>query len=291
MQPSEAYVEANGLRLHYLTWGDAASPTLVMTHANGFLARLWQPVAEKLAARYHVYAYDTRGHGDSDKPDPAGAGVDGRSNYDWERFADDLRAFLDALQLRGVAVVGHSSGGAAAAWLAAHHPEYFSRLVLIEPIIIPAGVPDSPEQRQRMSDGARKRRQVWDSREELMATYRQRPTFARWADDALGLYAEHGMFQREDGQFQLKCPGAVEASIFEHSGKLPVSDVLPQVACPTLVMRGQLTEMFTSYAAQAAAERIPGARLVTVPNAGHLAPMEQPDAVAGEIMSFLSEGG
>jgi len=294
---TEGFIDVNGVRLHHLRWRreNGASP-LVLVHATGFLGRLWQPVAEALAERFVVHAFDMRGHGDSDKPlDTSGEDTlapDTESiagDYHWQNFVDDLAAFLDALSLKDVAIVGHSSGGAAAVYLAATRPEYVSKLTLIEPIIMPPGVPMDDNRRGNMADGARKRRQVWASQEEMVAAYRRRSTFEHWREDVLRLYAQEGTFRREDGQIELKCPGEIEAQVFENSASLNIWDVLPRVDCPTLVMKGERTEGFLSMVATGAAGRMPNARLVTVPNAGHLAPMEQPEDVAAEIIRFLAE--
>jgi len=291
----DGYVEANGIRLHHLAWGRAGAP-VVLVHATGFLARLWGPVAEELAGRYTVHAYDVRGHGDSDKPldttgeDPLAEDAESiAGEYHWQNLVDDLAGLLDALGLRGVPIAGHSSGGAAAVYLAATRPEYVSRLVLIEPIIMPAGMPMDEPRRAQMAEAARKRRKVWASAEEMIASYRSRPAFEHWREDVLRLYAEHGTFRREDGQIELKCPPEVEAQVFENSASLDIWDVLPRVDCPTLVMKGERTDGFLSAVASATAQRIAGARLSTVANAGHLAPMERPEAVAREIMHFLGE--
>jgi pimeloyl-ACP methyl ester carboxylesterase len=251
-----------------------------MAHANSFLARLWEPVALRLAARYRVIAYDLRGQGDSDKP-PGG--------YHWRALVEDLRGLLDAFGLRGIPLVGHSSGGAAAACLAAERPEYASALCLIEPIIPPPEFAASPAPSQAMAAAARKRRQVWDSPHALVEAYRRRPTFARWREDVLRLYAEHGLFRREDGHYQLKCSGEVEAQVFENSTSLDIWSLVPAIRCPTLIMRGETTDPFMSSMFQRVAERIPGARLVTIPGAGHLAPMEEPEAVAEEVWRFLGD--
>ena len=97
MNPDEGFVEVNSLsaegasiRLHYLLWraaseSHASFPPLILLHATGFLARLWQPVAEKLTTRFDVYALDMRGHGDSDKPPPEG------DNYHCRNLVADLR--------------------------------------------------------------------------------------------------------------------------------------------------------------------------------------------------------
>lgn len=295
IQPDEGFVEANGLsadgrsiRLHYLRWrvdagGRTSLPPLLLLHATGFLARLWQPVAETLASRFDVYAYDMRGHGDSDKAAPEGG------NYHWRHLVADLRGFCDALGLRAVAMAGHSSGGAASAYLAAEDPEYVSRLVLFEPIILPPQFLPPQDQRNDLAQAARKRRAVWSSADEIVEAYRTRPAFARWRDEVLRLYAEHGTFRREDGQLELKCPGEIEASVFEHSRSLDTWDRLPEIRCPALVMHGELTgEPFVPLMAEIA-RRLPHARLLSVPEAGHLAPMERPDAVAQAILEFTAE--
>jgi len=288
IQPDEGFVEANGIRLHYLRWradigGRASLPPFLLLHATGFLARLWQPVAETLATQFDVYAYDTRGHGDSDKPPPEG------DNYHWRYLVADLRGFCDALGLSGVSIAGHSSGGAAAAYLAAEDPGYVSRLVLFEPIILPPQFLPPQDQRRDLAEGARRRRAVWSSIEEIIGAYRTRPAFARWRDDVLRLYAEHGTFRREDGQMELKCPGEIEANVFEHSRSLDTWDRLPEIRCPALVMHGELTgEPFVPLMAEIA-RRLPDARLRSVPEAGHLAPMERPEAVAQAVLEFMAE--
>lgn len=284
--PGAGFVQSNGLRLHYLSWypasgGHAGFPQLVMLHATGFLARLWQPVARRLAAAHHVIAFDSRGHGDSDRPDPCD-----ELNYRWLRLAEDLRGFLDALGLWGIPAIGHSAGGAAAAYVAATHPQYFSRLVLVEPIIIPTEMLKGARGNQ-MAEAARRRREVWTSPEEMIESYRGRPPFTRWTEEALRLYAEHGTFRREDGQYQLKCPGEVEARMFENSDSLDVWGLLPRITCPATVIKGQHTDPFLGKMAEAVAARIPDGRHVTVPDAGHLVPMEQPQAVADLVLEFL----
>jgi lipase len=286
VNPDEDFVEANGLRLHFLRWrtateGHASFPPLVLLHATGFLARLWQPIAETLATRFDVYALNMRGHGDSDKPP-----VDS-DNYLWRNLVADLRGFCDAFGLRDVPIVGHSSGGAAAAYLAATQPQYVSRLALFEPIIFPSNWVPNEDRRMDLAEVARKRRMVWSSAGEIVEAYRARPAFERWRPDILHLYAEHGTFRREDGQLELKCPGEVEAAFFDNSRSLDTWDRLPDINCPTLLIWGELTHgPFPALMARAA-ERIPNAKTATIPGAGHLAPMEHPHAVADAVLAFM----
>jgi len=280
MEPKGVFVEANGIRLHYLEWS-SEGPPVVLLHATGFLARLWEPIAVQMSTRFHVFALDARGHGDSDKPAPAGS-------YGWEGLATDLMGFLDTLSLVGVPIIGHSSGAAGAARLAATRPDYVSAAVLIEPTVFPPmPVEGSDERKEQLASGAAKRRMVWDSREELMTAYRQRRAFAGWRKDVLRLFAEHGTFEREDGRFELKCPGEIEAELYRNSLSPDTWDLLPRVRCPTLVIRGENTEPLLALVAEGVTRRIPGARLATIAGGSHFVPMERPEAIAVEALAFL----
>ena len=291
LQPDSAFAEVNNINLHYHTWqppsgGHVGLSPLLLLHPTGFLAHTWQPVAEALAQPedgslgHHVYAPDLRGHGDSDKPS---------SGYNWQVFVDDLQAFLDRFALRNLPVVGHSFGGTVAAALAAQHPEYFSRLVLIEPIIIPPQARSVRGRGNDLAEGARRRRTVWDSVDEIVESYGSKPTFQRWRPDVLRLYAEHGTFQREDGLVELKCPGDIEAQMFDNDASLDVWEVLPKISLPTLVIRGALTEPHLAYICEEVSNRLQNGRLVTLDDAGHMSPMERPETIVKEVREFLEE--
>ncbi len=284
MSPTDHHAELpTGIRAHYLKWsGREDAPAVVLNHATGFLARQWQPVAERLAGDHTAYAPDTRGHGDTDKPPPEGG------NYHWSRFVEDLRGWLDGLALSDVPFVGHSAGAASGLYLAAERPKYFTRIIAIEPIVMPGGYHPDESRRDEMSEGARRRRAVFDSPADAFTHYRARSLFELWPDEALRLYVEHGTFQREDGRLQLKCPGEIEGEIFANSASLDIWESLPRIKAPVLVIRGQHTEDFLGLIAESVAARIPNGRLETVPDAGHLAPMERPDAIAGLIRDFLA---
>ena len=153
---------------------------------------------------------------------------------------------------------------------------------------MPGGVGLDDSRRNEMSEGARRRRAVFESAADAFDHYRSRPLFERWPDEAIRLYVEHGTFQREDGRLQLKCPGEIEGEIFANSASLNIWEVLPRIKAPVLVIRGEHTEDFLGTLAASVAERVPNGRLETVPDAGHLAPMERPDAITDLILDFLS---
>ncbi|MBI1884829.1 MAG: alpha/beta hydrolase [Chloroflexi bacterium] len=292
MPPEDGAVSVKGLSLHYLRWaGPAGAPPLVLLHATGFIAALWKPYAEPLSRRFDVYAYDARGHGDSDKPVPRP--TEGPpSGYEWTRFAEDLAGFVDALSLRDIVAIGHSSGGAAALYSAASRPDLFSRLVAIEPIIFPPEATEASfRRRDQLAEGARKRRAVWPGYDEMTEAYRGRPTFARWRGDILRIYVEEGTFVREDGQIELKCPGETEARIYEGRIAMDAWSVLPRVRCPVLVLRGEETDQYLSWGAEGVSQRVADGRLGTIEGGSHFSPMEKPEAVLEAITRFLDEGG
>ncbi len=278
VQLREGFVQVRDLRLHYLGWGEKGPP-VVLHHATGFLAYLWQPIAQLLAHRYQVLAYDARGHGDSDKPE---------TGYQWTELVEDLLAFIDAMGWTQAALVGHSSGGAAALAAAALRPQLVVRVVALEPVIFPPEIPQDSRSHE-MAEIARKRRVVWPSRQELMEAYRQRAAFARWDEEVLRLYVEHGTFQRPDGQIELKMPGHLEALVYEGGVALDTWALLPQVRCPVLVVRGGEADSPLYKAAELVTSRLANARLVTVKEGSHFFPMEVPHQTAQLVWDFLAE--
>ncbi len=279
--PESAFLRANGLNLHYLDWGGADRPPALLLHGTGFLAAVWEPIAEALSPRYHVLAPDQRGHGDSDKP---------ATGYHRLHLVADLRAFLDALGLRAIIGIGHSAGAANIACCEALWPGSFRRAVLIEPIVFPPPVQAmAAEHLAAMPKGALNRRTVWPSREALFESYQARAPFRTWREDLLRLYVEEGTYVREDGQVELKCPAYVEAQVYLGTTPFEAFELLPQVRCPVLLVRGEHSDSHLPFIAQAIADQMPDARVVTIEGAGHFCPMEKPEAVLAAIRPFLGE--
>lgn len=138
LDPDVHSVQAGGIRLAHRVWGDPSAPPVVLVHGRCGSSTTWTTVAERLAARHRVYAFDFRGHGLSDWP----------GRYSFELFRDDLHAFLEVRNLAGATVVGHSMGGAAAYLLAQRQPGLIGRLVLEEvPPPFPLDPPRAAAQR------------------------------------------------------------------------------------------------------------------------------------------------
>ena len=273
-------ITVNGVTLAVTDHGStrAGARALVLAHATGFCGEVWRPLVPELRDRFRVITLDQRGHGDSDKPDGA---------YAWRDFATDLAGVIDALGLRDVYAVGHSKGGAAVAGVAADHPGRIARAMLLDPVMIPAVAGGGAPPSNFLADGARRRRQVWDSREQMIESYAARPPFDVWRRDFLDAYVEGGTFERPDGRIELKCPGEIEARVYEGAALSSSMDYLPRVAIPTLIVSGGVSTTLPPERARQAAALLRDGRLEILPGIGHFVPMEAPDEVSRLLRAFL----
>jgi esterase len=130
-------IQLADLTLHYREAGDPNSPPLILLHALLSNAQNWDEISSMLAERYHVYALDQRGHGESDRP----------GTYSFELMRDDLKAFVGALSLDRFILIGHSMGGTVAYLFAESWPERIERLVFEDtpPPLVGAMDLNSPE--------------------------------------------------------------------------------------------------------------------------------------------------
>jgi len=276
--PASDFVQAGDVRLHYLDFG-GDGPPLVFLHATGFHAWLWEPYARRLAGRFHVLAIDHRGHGESTKP-PTG--------YRWEEFGRDFARALDALELEAVSAVGHSKGATAIAAAAADGTTRLARAVLIEPVLVPGPPATEPAWEAPLAVSARRRRNVWPSRQAMFETLRGKMPFETWREEFVRLYVDHGVADRPDGQVELLCTGAIEAQVYAEAPMTDGFALLERLAVPTLVVRGERSPGLGARELAEVLRRLPAGTAATIPGAGHFAPMEQPEAVAAAIDGFLA---
>lgn len=154
--PEDKFLTVGGLRLHYLDWGGAGKPPLLMFHGIARHAHTFDHIAADLSRDYHVIAVDLRGHGDS-AWSPEGA-------YLVEDYVKDLEAMVAQLRLKNLTLLGNSTGGRVAQVFAGMHPELVSAVV-VEDV--------GPERPQDIASGFARRVQEeangWASEDELVA--------------------------------------------------------------------------------------------------------------------------
>ena len=117
---------SQGLRLHYIDWGNESAPPLILVHGGLDQSRSWDTVARALRATFHVVAPDLRGHGDSDWATG--------SSYSLADHVYDLTCLIKSAGLEQAAIVGHSMGGMVSLTYAGAFPENVSRLVVLDSV-------------------------------------------------------------------------------------------------------------------------------------------------------------
>jgi non-heme chloroperoxidase len=223
---------------------------------------VWAPVAHRLLDEGHrVVLYDQRGQGSST----------GDGGFTVDNLAADLRAVLEAADVRDAVLGGHSMGGVAVLALAFHHPEVIadraSRLVLVSTGAAEIGRGEHPGPAARILSSAAVDR-LMDTRWGHRLTRR---TFGRkppaWA-------------MRTMRDMYVACPPAVRAGWIDSLWRMDLRPCLPSIAVPTYVVSGTRDRVTPPRLSRALADDIPGAHLVCIEGAGHQLPLEAPADLA-----------
>jgi pimeloyl-ACP methyl ester carboxylesterase len=257
-------------------------PPLLVAHATGFLAAVYRPMAERLAAHVHTWALDFRAHGDSSRPG---------SDLSWEGMADDVLATVDGLGLERPFAFGHSMGGAALVLAELRRPGTFRGLYLYEPVLIPRGAfPSAPDHGENpMSAAARRRRPVFESRDAAYDNYNAKPPLQVLTPEALRLYVDEG-FTETEGGVTLKCRPDDEADVFAFGPVNGAFERLGELTLPVTIAQGGVVDPGPGSLAPAQAQAIPHGRLVVAEGLGHFGPVQGPDLVATQVLAALLGG-
>ncbi|WP_329238618.1 3-oxoadipate enol-lactonase [Actinoallomurus sp. NBC_01490] len=242
-------------RLRHRFDGPDDAPVLVLGPSLGTTMDLWEPQLAALTEAWRVLRYDLPGHG--------GSGVIHGTIGD---FAAAVAGLLDALGLEKVAYGGVSLGGAIGTTLGVEHPERITSLVLCCTSA-------------RFGDPA-----AWHDRAAKVRAGGLEPladTFlGRWFTPAYaGTAAARAMLAHVDAEGYAACCEALAA--------FDARDRLGEVSAPTLVVAGAEDVATPLSHAEALATGIPGARLVVVPGAAHLANLERPEPVTHAMLRHL----
>jgi pimeloyl-ACP methyl ester carboxylesterase len=274
-EPRDGDVIVNGIRLHYLDWGGDGEP-IVLLHATGFLGPIYRPIAQALTAIGHVYSFDQRGHGDSERP---------RNDiYGWDITAADLEGFIVAMGLKHVRGIGHSAGATAIGVVASGRPDLISRAMLVEPVIFDLN--DSAVRRpSEMQARTLKRKRTFDSVEAMFLNFENKPPYDTWRKEILRDYCARGTYVDAGGKRALKCHPEVEAEIYATLRNFDGLGYIMRCNVPLLVLFGEQTDApGLALAPRLAANN---RRVVIVPGTTHFIPMEEPELTARMALEFL----
>jgi 3-oxoadipate enol-lactonase len=250
----------DGCRLKVIPGPPGLVP-MVLSNSLGTDHSLWDFQVAALSRERSVWRYDTRGHGDSGKP---------QGDYSIERLGNDLLAVIDATGTERVDVCGVSIGGMTALWVALHAPDRVRRIVLANTAA-------------QIGDAG-----LWSARIKTVRT------------DGLGALADATMTRWFTPEFRAARPEVVARfhSTITHAdaagyagccAALRDADLraqLSQVACPTLVVTGRHDPATPPAQGQWLAEQIAGARLVEL-EAAHLSNVERADDFNAAVLNFV----
>ncbi len=266
-------IDIGEIELSYVDQGQGQAAVFV--HGFPVSGRIWDEHREAFAPRIRIIAPTLRYFGSLPWVD------DGR-NFSIQTHAEDLAVFIGALDLDPVAVVGWSYGGAVALTMAVQHPRLVKRLFLFEPALITI-----------VADPADRQRAVADRQDMIEAA--KTAAEAGDLDRAMQLFID--ALNPEDGVFE-RSPDRVQSLLREGARMLPLffagppppritSDDLGKLGLPVTIAVGGDSRAFYKIIAETASRSIPDAELVTVPNARHMLPMQDPATFSRLVLESI----
>jgi pimeloyl-ACP methyl ester carboxylesterase len=248
-----AKLDRDGVNIHYEVHG--SGPPLLLTHGYSSTSAMWRGQIEALSKRHTLILWDMRGHGRSDYPDDPAA-------YSEALTVADMAALLDKIGAERAVVGGLSLGGYMSLAFVRAHPERVRALLIIDtgPGFKKDEARDAWNKRAHETGDRFER----EGLEVLKSASRERSSVVH--RDASGLArAARGMLTQRDA-------GVIET--------------LPHIKVPSLVVVGADDTPFLA-ASDYMAAKIPGAKKVVIPAAGHAANIDQPQAFIDAVVPFL----
>ena len=245
-----------------------SGPPVVIAHGLLGSKRNWRAVAEQLEGSFHVFAVDMRNHGES----PAA------TDMSYGELAQDLREFLVSQGLTSSALVGHSMGGKAAMALALTAPEVISNLIVLD--IAPISYSDELTQCLALMGGG----ESWfsprngDPGQQLAAAL---------SNPAISALLVHNLMTSGD-HFDWRVNLHAVVANMENLSTFPQTLPERSFSGPTLFLHSALSEFVRPEHHEAIHNLFPGAEVRLIDGVGHWMHADQPQAVAREILSFLS---
>jgi pimeloyl-ACP methyl ester carboxylesterase len=250
-------LDRHGIAIHYNVSGSGAGAPLLLTHGFSATAAMFSSTVASLSTTRRCIVWDVRGHGRTDYPtDP--------SAYTVELVTGDMMAILDASEIDRAVLLGHSMGGYLSLEMQRRHPDRVSALVLVG---------TGPGYRNVES------RARWNALCERYAVDLETKGFDGLPGDADEVRADahrgvSGLILAARGILAQRDAGVINA--------------LPEVDVPTLIVVGERDTPFRSGSTYMA-DKIPGARLVVIPGAGHAPMLTHPDQFIPTITEFLAQ--
>ena len=266
------YVAVNGLKIHYVDWGNEGATPMVLLHGLRAYGHWFDEFAEVVKDRYWVMALDQRGRGES------GWAKDG--NYTTDAYVSDLEEFVGQLRLDKFVLGGHSMGGVNALIYTAHHPDRVLALLILDmgPEVNPAGV-------QRIRQELAETPGEFGSWEQARAFIRK--LHSKPSEENIRTRLKWMLKESPEGKIVWRLDKAILNPALRPDPPERVWSLLEKIKCPTLIVRGGVSDVLTVETCEKMVKVIPGSRWVEVPDAGHMVIEDNPQAFNAAVLDFL----
>lgn len=253
--------KVNGIETNYELHGAEGAPWLTFSHSLACSLRMWDGQVAAFKDRFRILLYDTRGHGASEAP----AGP-----YSLDLLAEDLRKLLEDLRIKRTHFVGLSMGGMIGQTVALKDPGVFDRVVLAD-----TGHAQTPETQKQ-----------WEERIRTAETKGMQPlvqpTLERWFTKDF----RDKPIVKSIGDLIQSTPVPGYVGCCHAISKLNTTARLKEIKRPVLAIAGE--QDAAAPGTRYIGENVPGAKLVMIPQAAHIANIEQPEAFNRALREFLS---
>ncbi|MEA3193137.1 MAG: 3-oxoadipate enol-lactonase [Betaproteobacteria bacterium] len=250
----------NGIEINYEVSGKEGAPWLVLSHSLACSVRMWDPQVEAFQSRFRILNYDMRGHGATSAP---------QGPYSLEMLADDVLGLMNNLKIQSAAYCGLSIGGMIGQTLALKAPGSFTKMVLAD------------------------------------TTHTQPPEAIKQWEDRIAIAKTKGMAALVDSTMErwftapnrstpaakkiaaliAATPAAGYIGCGQAIMKLNTTARLKDIKLPVLAITGE--QDGAAPGTKYIGEHVPGAKYVGIPNAAHIANVEQAEAFNRGLREFL----
>ena len=255
--------KTNGIETNYEIHGPERAPWLTFSHSLACSLRMWDGQIAEFKDRFRILVYDTRGHGGSEAP---------KGPYTLDMLAEDLKQLLEQLGIKRTNYVGLSMGGMIGQTLALKDPALFDRVVLAD-----TGHAQTPETLTQ-----------WDERIRTAQTKGMQPlvqgTLERWFTKEFREKQKEAVSRIASLIESTPVPGYVGCC--QAIAKLNTTARLKDIRNPVLAIAGE--QDAAAPGTRYIGENVPGAKTVMIPQAAHIANIEQAEAFNRALREFLS---
>jgi len=271
--PTENFVEVEGAKIHYLTWGDTKNPGLFFIHGFSANAHWWDFIAPAFIEDYCVVAIDLSGSGDSDH----------RETYSQEMYANEIKAVCDEMGWESADFIAHSMGGSISLNATSIYPEIFKSLYLLDSIVI---LPPDKVRNYSSNRSMIRADFIYEDEASAIESFRLIPPQPCRNEFLLNHIAINSYKQTEEG-WLLKSDGKMMKTYQSKD----LTETLMAIQCPIYIVYGLMSQIFTQeildYTVYVG--NIPPERVIGVPGTMHHLFVDDPLSVIQELKKLLGD--